>query len=68
MLNETNDIQPNTIMPTLTQEKITHKKDIFSLAKNIPSLLILRIRSTALFCLKAIALISFLSFQVIPLI
>jgi len=36
MLNETNDIQPNTIMPTLTQEKITHKKDIFSLAKNIP--------------------------------
>ncbi len=37
MPEELNEIQPGTIiMPTVTQERSTHKKDIFSLAKNIP--------------------------------
>ena len=36
MPEELNEVQLSTIMPTVTQEKSTHKKDIFSLAKNIP--------------------------------
>lgn len=36
MLDELNEVQASTIMPTVAQERSTRKKDIFSLAKNIP--------------------------------
>jgi len=36
MENEIAKTQAPTIMPTITQEKVTHKKDIFGLIKEIP--------------------------------
>jgi len=34
--DEIADIQPTSIMPTITHERVTHKKDIFHLVKDIP--------------------------------
>lgn len=36
MENQVNNIQPAVNMPIITQEKVTHKKDIFNLFKDIP--------------------------------
>lgn len=37
MSNEINQIQPTIVMPTIIQEKTTHKKDIFNLIKDVSS-------------------------------